>query len=64
MKRTAFLLKKEDNGKYNIDRAITCEVIGEMIDGSKVWEEVCRDEDDDRQYALLRSRGTYYFVRM
>ena len=60
MKRTHFLIEEAKDGKYEIVRAITCEVIGEMVDGTKVWEEV--GDEDHKQYWLTRVGGQYYFV--
>jgi len=42
-----------DGGKH---RDITCIVIGEMADGSKVWHEInpeTREEIDDQDYLLF-----------
>ena len=60
MKRTHFLIEKNEDGKYEVTKSITCTVVGEMVDGAKVWENV--DNEDDEQYWLTRVGGQYYFV--
>lgn len=51
-----------ENGKWNlsepfeIENRITCSVIGEMCDGTKVWQ-----DDNGNQYSRQKIFGKYYF---
>ena len=63
MKRTHLLVEKGEDGKNFVNGTISCEVIGEMIDGTKVWERI-DDDEDDSQYALIKVSGMYVFVHL
>lgn len=63
MKRTAPTLNLRP-GSCNVweqAEEITCSVVGEMADGTKVWM-VSSDSED--QYSLIRLQGHYYFLHM
>lgn len=62
-RRTYWLLEKTNdpafiNG-YKADHKITCEVTGEMVDGTKVWT----DPTTGEQYWCARLSGVYYFYQ-
>lgn len=61
MKRTAYLIEEHTQGGSWLLSAnkITCETIGEMSDGVKVW----RDIETGSYYGLLRMLGKYYFYK-
>lgn len=60
MKRTAYLIEEvNDNGWKLSESKITCELVGEMEDGCKVWQ----DTESGKQYGLLRMLGKYYFYK-
>ena len=61
MKRTAYLIEEAIPGDSGVlsARKITCESIGEMSDGVKVW----RDIETGSYYGLLRMLGKYYFYK-
>jgi hypothetical protein len=62
-KRTYWLMEQfKINGKlYNVaSRKITCEVTGEMSDGTKVWT----DTETGHQYCCGRVSGHWYFIEM
>jgi hypothetical protein len=61
MKRTAYLVEEVEQGGGWVlsENKITCEVVGEMNDGVKVW----RDIESGKQYGLLRMLGKYYFYK-
>lgn len=65
MKRTAMFIELVPSKKYP-DRfeaipheKITCEVIGEMNTGTKIWADVTTGE----QYFLMRMNGIYAFYK-
>lgn len=61
MKRTATLIKQAEDGRQWVPvKQITCEVAGEMSDGSKVWSDV----DTGEQYFLTRFLGKYMFFHI
>lgn len=66
MKRTAeVIVEKEDNNKYGkqwtgAGYKITCECVGEMENGAKVWEDV----ETGEQYFLTRMLGVYMFYHI
>ena len=67
MKRTHILLVPDDKYPgFRVDRKITCQVTGEMADGTKVWTEV--DTDGNDQYQLygfkIRNKRSYYFAHI
>lgn len=61
MKRTAYLIEEivENVGWKLSENKITCEVIGEMNEKTKVWEDI----ENGKQYGLLRMLGKYYFYK-
>ena len=65
MKRTAILIELVPSKKYPDKfeaiphEKITCEVIGEMNTGTKVWSDVITGE----QYFLIRMNGIYAFYK-
>lgn len=62
MKKTADLLDfNTNNGNIAevIKKNITCEVVGEMSNGQKVWEDV----ETKEQYFCGRWSGYYYFYK-
>lgn len=61
MKRTHYLIEEAIHGESWLLSAnkITCETIGEMSDGVKVW----RDIESGNYYGLLRMLGKYYFYK-
>lgn len=61
MKRT-YLLAIPNHDEYNTFRAekkITCQVVGEMSDGCKVWQ-----DEAGEQYFAFRILGINYFVHI
>lgn len=56
-RRTYWLVERVGD-TYAATRRIRCEVIGEMSDGSKVWE-----DSTGEQYFAIRADGSWYFVR-
>lgn len=44
---------------YDYDNRITCELIGEMSDGTKVWE-----DNNGKQYTKNLFYGKYYFFAL
>lgn len=63
MKRTywkAELNEYSEYGGFVANEKITCEVYGEMDDGTKVWQDV----NDGKFYFCFRMLGVYYFVAM
>ena len=53
-----------DGGKH---REITCIVIGEMADGSKVWHEInpdTREEKNNQDYLLFKVAGYSVFKEL
>ena len=61
MKRSAKVILEYGNGKSWVlsDEKITCEVIGEMSDGVKIWQDTTTKE----QYFCCRMLGKYYFYK-
>lgn len=62
MKRTYWVLEKTDDPQYmgwKTTKKITCEVSGEMVDGTKVWT----DYETGEQYWCTRILGKYYFYQ-
>ena len=59
MTRTALLLEIDSEHLAYFRRKITCEVTGEMSDGTKVWTEILTGN----QYFCHRYHGVYYFSR-
>lgn len=45
---------------FHLGDKITCRVVGEMSDGSKVWEM----DGSDEQYLLHRINGKYFFAHI
>lgn len=46
--------------EWTATRKITCEVTGQMSDGTLVWTEV----ETGEQYFCFRMLGTYYFYQV
>lgn len=44
---------------YDPDNRITCELSGEMDDGTKVWQ-----HESGKQYMRIRKYGKYYFISL
>lgn len=59
MRRTAVLIIRQDDGQWIPDRKITCEVTGEMVDGTKIWTDI----ESGEQYWLTRMLGKYMFFK-
>lgn len=61
MKRTAYLIEDahHESGWLLSENKITCELVGEMDEGTKVWQDVVTG----KQYGLLRMIGKYYFYK-
>ena len=59
MKRTLSAIVACGNGYCEVIGYITCEVIGEMSDGRKVW----RDIETGEQYFMYREVGKCFFVK-
>ena len=59
MKRTLPLITVNDNkySDWTIHEKITCRVVGEMSDKSKVWE-----DENGKQYMMFRMLGKCYFA--
>lgn len=61
MKRT-YWLAEPNHDKYNTFRAvrkITCEVVGEFTNGTKIWQ-----DETGEQYYCFRLLGVYYFTHV
>lgn len=61
MKRTAHLIEEVKHGEgWTLSESkITCELYGEMDNGTKIWQDVATG----KQYGLLRMLGKYYFYK-
>ena len=62
MKRTAprITINNDQYHSWTLHEKITCEVTGEMSDGSKVWTDIKTGE----QYFLTRMLRKYYFFHI
>ncbi len=60
-KRTAPIVKwlNTNDGQWTAGEKITCEVTGEMDDGTKVWSDI----ETGEQWFLMRMLGRYYFYK-
>lgn len=58
MKRTCWLVIF-DHQTLSIPKKITCRSVGQMADGSMVWE-----DEAGEQYQLFRTSGVYWFTHM
>ena len=59
MNRTAIAIEQTSSGKVIPVDKITCELVGEMSDGKKVWQDI----ETGEQYMLLRAQGSYFFYK-
>ena len=58
MARTLPLIEFNEQNKAEINRKITCSVMGQMSDGSMVWKEEGRTE----QYQCIKLNGRLFFI--
>ena len=56
MKRTLATYKLTGDG-WQFYRFVTCEVVGEMDDGTKVWE-----DSDGNQYQMIKDDRRFIFI--
>lgn len=65
MKRTCTEIIKQADGQAVPNGKITCELIGEFVDGAKVWAKLDKNGNLilDEQYAMGRIAGKYFFIR-
>lgn len=64
MKKTGYVVEIENEKAILTQRQITCEVTGEMSDGTKVWTNIEKEEEQFYCRRFKEIKGVNFFFHL